>query len=67
MSEPLFHVTSMEEGITIRAWLAGQALAGLVGHWSQTNVDGDEIAKMAVSYADALLAELCPPPVTTPS
>ena len=42
-------------GISIRMWLAGQALAALVVN--ETVEDYDETAAIALRYADALLRE----------
>lgn len=46
-----------EYGLTIRAWLAGQALIGLSQTWNSEG-DSTHAAKVAVAHADALLAEL---------
>ena len=45
-----------QEGMTLRDWFAGQALAGLVFHNDFGNVSDENIAKGAYSYADAMLA-----------
>jgi hypothetical protein len=46
-----------ERGLTIRDWFAGQALAGMAGHWVETPrpVDCDDYAKRAYRFADAML------------
>lgn len=48
---------AIPDGITIREWFAGLALAGLL---ADPEVDGarDEIAEMAVGFADALIRRL---------
>lgn len=43
--------------ISLREWLAGQALAALAGKWSAAPPYG-ETAKKAVAMADAVLKEL---------
>ena len=46
-------------GLTKREHYAGLALMGLISAWGQHNVtDAKEIVEDAVSFADALLAEL---------
>jgi hypothetical protein len=56
MSNPI------DNGISLRDWFAGQALAGLVGvvtaaqlHSSAQTPDDGELAKWAYSCADAML------------
>lgn len=50
-----------QEGMTLRQWFAGKALAGYLAY-SPTLTNGDpepeKAARVAVEYADALLAEL---------
>lgn len=53
-SGPAFPVNIGDSsGMTLRQYFAGQAMAGLVGYGQ-----AKDIAKTAVKYADALLAEL---------
>ena len=44
-----------EDGMTLRDWFAGQALAGITGDPSVEDMDQNEIAKAAYIYADAML------------
>lgn len=46
--------------MSLRTWLAGKAMASLVivAATSQKDVEFSEVAKEAVAYADALIAEL---------
>jgi len=43
-------------GMTLRDWFAGQALAGLVLHNDYGARSDDEIANGAYAYADAMIA-----------
>jgi hypothetical protein len=43
------------EGMTLRDWFAGQALAGITGDPSVEDMDQNEIARAAYLYADAML------------
>jgi hypothetical protein len=45
-----------QEGMTLRDWFAGQALAGLVFHNHYGARSDDEIANGAYAYADAMIA-----------
>ena len=45
-----------DDGMTLRQWYAGQALAGTCADPNQT--EAGEVARFAVSCADALIAEL---------
>lgn len=42
--------------ISVRMWLAGQAMAGLIFHNSYGSVSDENIAKGALAHADALIA-----------
>lgn len=53
--EPAPAVTAAPTAITPRVYLAGQALAGLIG---RGHISGSYCSAEAVAYADALLAEL---------
>jgi hypothetical protein len=44
------------QGMTLRDWLAGQALAGLIFHNDYGARSDDEIANGAYAYADAMIA-----------
>lgn len=44
-----------EDGMTLRDWFAGQALAGITGDPSVEDMDQNEIARAAYLYADAML------------
>ena len=47
------------QGMSLRAWMAGQALAGLLANehvWEE--IPATKIAAYAISQADALIAEL---------
>lgn len=54
-------VVPWSEGMSLRAWLAGQALAGYAA-WSPTGVTAESepraAAKFCVQHADAVIAEL---------
>lgn len=59
---PAFPVCETEwnrfsKGMSLRAWLAGQALAGLLALEDMAE-DYNQLAWRAVSIADALIAEL---------
>ena len=45
-----------QDGMTLRDWFAGQALAGLVFHNDYGARSDDEIANGAYAYADAMIA-----------
>ncbi len=45
-------------GMSVRTWLAGQAIAGIMGNVSQDDSTCEESAKEACRQADALIAEL---------
>lgn len=55
--------TNGQEGMTLRDWFAGQALAGLIGHgnslvsdeYNPTTTMGDIVAGHAYFLADAML------------
>lgn len=49
----------VNEGILLRDWLAGQALAGLLGDPNRSG-SFEAFAKDAYKHADALLAAVCP-------
>lgn len=44
-------------GMTLRQWFAGQALAGLCASASGIGIPSDEMAGIAYSRADAMIAE----------
>ena len=44
-----------EDGMTLRDYFAGQALAGITGDPSVEDMDQNEIARAAYLYADAML------------
>lgn len=47
------------EGMTLRVWLAGKAMAGLLSSWSSPGSEFFEaanVAKFAYAYADAMIA-----------
>lgn len=46
------------DGMSVREWLAGQALAGIAAREGHDQHQAKGIAEAAVAYADALLAEL---------
>lgn len=47
------------QGMTLRDWFAGQALAGMLADPEVGNADSDDsqLAKIAYAYATAMLAE----------
>ena len=48
-------------GMSVRAWLAGQALVGILSstpYWAEDTPDQSAIASWACCQADAMLAEL---------
>ena len=47
-----------QPGMTLRDWLAGQALQGLVARCTLTDPDPECTVQMAVQLADALLERL---------
>jgi hypothetical protein len=50
----------VHEGMSLRDWFAGQALAGMLSHQSAASIDGpasDIVAGAAFQFADAMLAE----------
>jgi hypothetical protein len=49
------HPSYQDKGMTLREYLAGQALTGLV---ADTVVQPEEAGRLAVRYADATLEEL---------
>lgn len=59
-----------EKGMSTRVWLAGQALSGILA-WpgdqscgsAHTNASPDQVAEIALSYADAILAAVTAKPV----
>jgi len=58
---PAFPVSSVDGyfqfGMTLRDWFAGQALAGLCASASGIGIPSDEMAGIAYSRADAMIAE----------
>lgn len=46
-----------QEGMTLRDWFAGQALAGILGGRGPGEHFFEELAKIAYKTADAMLAE----------
>lgn len=57
------HWLSAQEGMSLRAWLAGQALSGVCvtfpeEEWVKDGSTARELAKMVVQVADATIAEL---------
>jgi hypothetical protein len=66
MGGTLFFTAS--PGMTLRAWLAGQAMAGLLAdhkYHSDERADGEtgqqKVARLAVEHADCLIAALNQP------
>jgi hypothetical protein len=57
--DPKANVQHVHTGLTVREHFAAMAMQGLSSSWNQG--DGQHVAKMAVEYADALLAELSKP------
>jgi hypothetical protein len=51
-----------ERGLTIRAHMAAMMLAGIVSRQQNGPVYMPALARIAVDYADALIAALNPPP-----
>lgn len=53
-------ITDAQEGMTLREWYAGRALGGLLAAHTGANSweTPKDMADLAVSYADALLARL---------
>lgn len=49
---------SVEPGLTIREWFAGRAMQGLLSRPDGPRLARD-VAREAVQYADAVLAEIC--------
>jgi len=47
-----------DAGMSLRAWLAGQALVGLIGPEDVSEAVVIMNSRLAVLYADAMLAEL---------
>lgn len=47
----------VQTGMTLRDWFAGQALAGLCASASGIGIPSDEMAGIAYSRADAMIAE----------
>lgn len=50
---------SGSEGMSLRVWLAGKAMAGLLSSWSSPGCEffeADNVAKFAYEYADAMIA-----------
>lgn len=59
---PAFPVPSISDGMTLRDWFAGQALAGLLGGHGHVfiangNSPRNGCVRMAFEYADLMLAE----------
>ena len=46
---------SVQNGMSLRDYFAGQALAGITGDPSVEDMDQNEIARAAYLYADAML------------
>jgi hypothetical protein len=59
-NEPAFPCPefSWRDGMTVRTYLAGQALVGLNANTDFTQVESSILARWAVERADALIAEL---------
>ena len=55
-------VAAHEPGMSLRAWLAGQALQGYLAGRNYNNVPGsytpEKVARDCCAYADAVIAEL---------
>ena len=45
------------QGMSLRKWFAGQALAGLVGHSEHRLMSAHALAQRAYQLADAMIAE----------
>lgn len=62
--------STLEAGMSLRAWFAGQALAGILAGGFADTIPHDDVngggdaAFFAVQYADALLAALAIPPTS---
>lgn len=55
---PMSSVDGYEQtGMTLRDWFAGHALAGLCASASGIGIPSDEMAGIAYSRADAMIAE----------
>ncbi len=50
-----------EMGMTLRTYIATQAMAQLIPLWHSKRPFATEVAENAVKYADALIAELSKP------
>ena len=46
------------DGMTLRQYYAGQALAGLLSDTGLLRADGRDVSSLAVAVADALIADL---------
>ena len=59
---PYQHVSSpnseLEYGMTLRQWYAGVALPAAIREAHDLNLHPDDVAREAVEYADAIIAEL---------
>jgi hypothetical protein len=51
-------VAAHEPGMSLRAWLAGQALAGLINRYDEHPNNLAQCAELACNAADAVIAEL---------
>lgn len=50
-------IANSYEGMTLRDWFAGQALAGMSAHPKIGNNSDELMARLAYSQADAMLVE----------
>lgn len=57
-AHPSGQVESGTRGMSLRAYLAGQALAGLLANQYAYNGNHEDVAEQAVNYADAVIARL---------
>lgn len=52
------HPAYVKPGMSLRAWLAGQALAGLMNRYDEHPNNLAQCAELACSAADAVIAQL---------